>query len=53
MSNPSGDSTITGLPTAIQLTGLEWLVADQIQNGIPTTVRVALSTGRGRLAGRW
>lgn len=43
MSNPSGDSTITGLPSAVTLTGLEWLVMDQIQNGIATTVRCSVA----------
>ena len=53
MSNPSGDSTITGLPAAATLQGTEFLVMDQVQGGIPFTVKATvnqiISQGLGSL----
>lgn len=43
MANPSGDSTITGLPPAAVLNGSEVTVADQLQSGTLVTVKVPLS----------
>jgi hypothetical protein len=43
MSNPSGDSTITGLPAAQTLQGTEVLVADQVQNGLLVTVKIPIN----------
>jgi hypothetical protein len=53
MSNPSGDSTITGLPVAATLQGTEVTVIDQIQGGTLVTVKVSvnqlISQGLGTL----
>jgi hypothetical protein len=44
MSNPSGDSTISGLPAAQTFTGTEQFVVDQNQGGTLTTVKVSSAT---------
>jgi hypothetical protein len=44
MSNPSGDSTILGLPTANPLNGSEAFPIDQLQSGTLVTVKVFLSS---------
>lgn len=43
MSNPSGDSTIDGLPPAATLEGTEQFVCDQIQGDVLVTVKVGLN----------
>lgn len=44
MTNPTGDSTITGLPGAAVLTGNEFLAIDQKQNdGTIKTVKITLA----------
>lgn len=51
MSNPSGDSTITGLPDAAALTGTEYFVLDQIQSGLAVTARVSANNLANYLLG--
>lgn len=43
VSNPSGDSTITGLPAAQVLLGSEFFVIDQLQAGLPATVKLPIA----------
>lgn len=49
MSNPSGDSTIAGLPLAAELEGTELFVCDQVQGDILLTVKVSLNTMFGQI----
>ncbi len=43
MSNPSGDSTVTGLPAAATLQGTEVVPMDQVQGGSLITVRASVN----------
>ena len=44
VSNPAGDSTISGLPAAGTLLGSEVIPADQLQAGTLVTVKIPLSS---------
>lgn len=44
MGNPTGDSTILGLPNAAVLNGSEVIPMDQLQSGTLVTVKITLGS---------